>query len=198
MRPLKVAMKQFQWLNEDSLGRTPTQRNQGQRGSDFVLPYRAQNILLVGAERRDEFEDALTLVCQGHSVTVVNPRVTLAAKRFKGDGGRFIRTRIEELPPTCGCFEVICENYAYPSGQQYVPPRAFASGRLSRLAPSGRWIPFTEAAKFATLLKAVADYDNAVQGRFRTALCSVPPSEAPPSAYPRVSSRFRLIFERCR
>lgn len=197
MRTLEVATEQVQWLKEDSSGRVPAQRKRGQRCSDFVPGCPAQNVLFVGAERQDEFADAMRLVCQGHDVTVANPRVTPAAKRFIADGGRFIRTRIEELPPACGCFDVIYENYPYPSGQHYVPPRAFALARLSRLAPGGRWILFTEAIRCVTLLKAVADYDLGVQGRFRATLSSVSPSEAPPSTCPPVSSRFRLIFKRC-
>jgi hypothetical protein len=168
------------------------------RCSDCVPPWPSQNVLLVGAERPDEFDDAMRLVRRGHDVMVVNPRETAASEEFQRLGGRFIGTRIEELPPACRCFDLICENYPYPSGDHYVPPRAFALARLSRLARGGRWILFTEAARFATLLKAVAEHDEAAQGRFSVAMSSVSPHEAPPSAYPRAESRFRLIFESSR
>jgi hypothetical protein len=169
-----------------------------QRCSDFVSPCATQAVLFVGAERADEFSDATRLVCQGHEVTVINPRETAAASAFRRAGGAFVRARIEQLPPACCQFDVICENYPYPSGRHYVPPRAFAVARLVRLAPGGRWVLFTEAARYASLLKAVGDYDEAVQGRFRVGLSSLSPSEAPPSAYPSASTRFRLIFERRR
>jgi len=77
-----------------------------------------------------------------------------------------------------------------------VPPKAFALARLARLAPGGRWVLFTEAARYATLLKAVGDYDEAVQRRFSAGLSSLAPAQAPPSAYPSTGTRFRLIFER--
>jgi hypothetical protein len=137
MRTLELATEQLQWLKEDSLGRVPAQRKRGQRCFGSVPPRPPRNVLFVGAERQDEFADALRLSCQGHNVIVVNPKVTPAAKRFIANGGKFVRTRIEELPPACGCFNIICENYPYPSGQHYVPPRAFGLARLSRLAPGG-------------------------------------------------------------
>jgi hypothetical protein len=168
------------------------------RCSDCVPPWPSQNVLLVGAERPDEFRDALRLIRRGHDVMVVNPRETAASGEFQRLGGSFVGTRIEELPLACRCFDLICENYPYPSGEHYVPPGAFALARLSRLACGGRWILFTEAARFATLLKMVVEHDVAPQGRFSVAMSSVSPHEAPPSAYPRAESRFRLIFERRR
>jgi hypothetical protein len=176
----------------------PTYLRRHQHCSDFVPTCAPQNVLLVGAERPDEFDDAMRLVRRGHDVTVVNPRETVAAREFQSRGGKFIRARVEELPTACSCFHVICENFPYPSGEHYVPPRAFALARLLRLAPGGRWLLFTEAVRFATLLKAVVDYDEEAQGRFSVAISRVSPDEAPPSTYPPIDSRFRLIFERRR
>jgi hypothetical protein len=153
-------------------------------------------VLFVGAERADEFADAMRLAGQGHDVIVINPRETYAAKAFRRAGGTFVRARIEQLPPACCRFDLICENYPYPSGRHYVPPRAFAVTRLSRLVPGGRWVLFTEAARYATLLKAIGDYDEVVQRRFRVGLSSLSPGEAPHSAYPSAGTRFRLVFER--
>jgi hypothetical protein len=167
-----------------------------QRCSDFVSPCATQAVLFVGAERADEFADATRLVCQGHDVIVINPRETAAARAFRSAGGTFVRTRVEQLPAACCRFDVICENYPYPSGRYYVPPRIFALARLARLAPGGRWVLFTEAARYATLLKAVGDYDEVVQRRFRVGLSSLSPGEAPLSAYPYAGTRFRLVFER--
>ena len=167
-----------------------------QRCSSFVSRPATQAVLFVGAERADEFAGAMRLAGQGHDVIVINPRETYAAKAFRHAGGTFVRARVEQLPTACCGFDVICENYPYPSGRHYVPPRDFALARLSRLAPGGHWVLFTEAARYATLLKAVGDYDEAVQRRFRVRLSSLSPTEAPPSAYPFASTRFRLIFER--
>jgi hypothetical protein len=167
-----------------------------QRCSDFVSPCAALAVLFVGAERADEFADAMRLVSEGHDVMVINPRETAAARAFRRAGGTFVRARIERLPLARWPFDVICENYPYPSGRHYVPPRAFARARLARLAPGGRWVLFTEAARYAKLLKAVSDYDEAVRQSSRVRLSSLSPAEAPPSAYPSAGTRFRLIFER--
>jgi hypothetical protein len=173
----------------------PLEPTRSQRCSDFASPCATQSVLFVGAERAGEFADAMRLVGDGHDVIVINPRETAAARAFRRSGGTFLRARVEELPTACCHFDVICENYPYPSGRHYVPPRDFALARLARLAPGGRWVLFTEAARYATLLKAVGDYD-AIQRRFRVRLASLPPSAAPPSAYPSAGTRFRLIFER--
>jgi len=127
----------------------------------------------------------------------INPRETASAKAFRRAGGRFIRARIEDLPPGSCRFDLICENYPYPSGRYYVPPRAFALARLSRLAPCGRWILVTESPRYASLLKAAGDYDDAVPARFRSTLSALSTGEAPASLYPRGENRFRLIFQRC-
>jgi hypothetical protein len=120
------------------------------------------------------------------------------AKEYRRAGGGFIRARIEQLPSSCQSFDLICENYPYVSGHRYVPPRPFARARLSRLDRGGRWILFTEALRFATLLKAVVDYDEPMPGRFHVELCSVAPYEASASSCPRMSRRFRLVFQGCR
>jgi hypothetical protein len=167
-----------------------------QRCTDFASVGATQAVLFVGAEREDEFADATRLSCDGHEVIVINPRETAAARVFRRAGGTFVRARVEQLPTACCRFDVICENYPYPSGRHYVPPRDFALARLARLAPGGRWVLFTEAARYATLLKAVGDFDEVVQRRFRVRLSSLSPEQAPPSAYPSAGTRFRLIFER--
>jgi hypothetical protein len=167
------------------------------RYSDLVSPCPAPNVLFVGAERGDEFAHAMRLICQGHDVIAINPRETASARAFRRAGGRFIRARIEDLPPESCRFDLICENYPYPSGRYYVPPRAFALRRLSRLAPGGRWILVTESPRYASLLKAAGDYDDAVQRNFTVTLSSLAPDKAPASLYPRGESRFRLTFQRC-
>jgi hypothetical protein len=169
-----------------------------QRCSDFVPAPATQAVLFVGAERPDEFGNALRLAREGHDVIVVNPRETTAARAFRRVGGTFLRAGVEQLPRACCRFDVICENYPYPSGRHYVPPRDFALARLALLGPGGRWVLFTESARYASLLKAVADYDEAVQVKFRASLSSWPPSAAPPSSYPYSDTRFRLIVKRRR
>jgi hypothetical protein len=167
-----------------------------QRCSDFVTARATLAVLFVGAERADELADATRLLCQGHDVIVINPRETAAARAFRRAGGTFLRARVEELPTACCHFDIICENYPYPSGRHYVPPRAFAVARLVRLVPRGRWVLYTEAARYASLLKAIGDYDASVQRQFRVRLSTLPPRLAPPSDYPSAGTRFRLVFER--
>src|SRR5262245_47442779 len=164
-----------------------------------LMPARpAGSVLFVGAERRDEFAHALRLTCQGHDVIAINPRDTAAAKAFRRAGGKFIRARIEDLPPRPCRFDLVCENYPYPSGRHYVPPRPFALARLSLLKPGAKWILVTESPRYASLLKAVVDYDDDVAARFRGTLSPLSIDEAPPSFYPRAKTRFRVIFQRCR
>jgi SAM-dependent methyltransferase len=161
-------------------------------------PRRHQNVLFVGPERGNEFAHALRLTRRGHDVIAINPRETASAEAFRRVGGKFIRARIEELPPGPCRFDLICENYPYPSGRHYVPPRPFALARLSLLRPGGKWVLVTESPRYASLLKSVGDYDDDVSARFRSTLSPLPIDEAPPSSYPRAETRFRLIFQRCR
>jgi hypothetical protein len=161
-----------------------------------VLPRPFLQMLFVGSERPEEFREALKLATDGHAVLVVNPRETDAAKSFQLAGGKFLRARIEDLSPHCRGFELIREHYPYPSGRHYVPPKAFALARLRRLAPGGRWILYTEANRFATLLKAAVDFDSRFIGRFTAELSRIPFDSAPASHYPATHARFRMIFRR--
>ena len=155
-----------------------------------------QNVLFIGPERGNEFAHALRLTRRGHDVIAINPRETASAAAFCRAGGKFIHARIEDLPPELCRFNLICENYPYPSGRHYVPPRPFALARLSLLRPGGKWILVTESARYASLLKSVGDCDDDVSARFRSTLSPLSIDEAPPSFYPRAKSRFRLIFQR--
>ena len=166
------------------------------RCSDFLPGHPARNVLFVGAERSDEFADAMGLDGEGHVVTVVNPRLTFAAKAFQARDGRFVPLRVEHLPAAAGRFDVICENYPYPLRHYSGPAKRFALARLTRLAPGGRWILHTESPRFATALKALADFDADVARGFSVRASSLSPQQAPPSLYPPVNTRFRLIFQR--
>lgn len=198
-----VVMKDLTAKPSDHLARCPRLhapecRDEYQRCSSFASLAPPRSVLLIGPERPDEFADALWLARQGHNVTVVNPKETSASKKYMKEGGIFVRARVEELPRICSRFHLICENYPYPSGEQYVPPRAFALARLSRLAPGGRWVLFTEAVRFATLLKGVVDYNDDLRSQFSCSFSSLSPCQAPPSAYPPTDTRLRLVFKRRR
>jgi hypothetical protein len=197
MHSFDVATEQPQWLNVDNPVRLPVRRKRAHCFS--ALPARsASSVLFVGPERSDEFAHALRLTRQGHDVMAINPREIASGKEFRRAGGKFIRASIEELPPGPCRFDLICENYPYPSGRHYVPPRPFALTRLSLLKPGGKWILVTESRRYASLLKSVGDYDDDVSARFRSTLSPLSIDEAPLSSYPRAETRFRLIFQRCR
>lgn len=166
-----------------------------QRCSDFHCCGAAQRVLLVGAERPEEFRDAIRLLWGGHEVAVVNPRVSRAARIFRDEGGFFIPARIEQLPRVLGQFDLICENYPYPSGRHFVPARAFVRARLGRLAPGGRWILFTESSRYADELKAAVE-DESGAGKFKVQVSRLPEKLAPASSYPPIPARLRLTFER--
>ena len=167
-----------------------------QRCSDFLVPASQNSVLFVGAERADEFANALRMVVRGHEVTVVNPRRTTPARAFQRQSGRFVTLRVEQLPCKSGPFDTICENYPYPLRRYSGPAKRFAMARLQRLAPGGRWIVFTESQRFATALKALADFDDDVARDFTLRSSVVSARDAPPSTYPPVNTRFRLIFRR--
>jgi hypothetical protein len=198
MRAFDMHAEQLQCLEDNRRCAGPGLHGKKRLCFDYVPSYPLHKVLFVGAERGDEFAHATRLACQGHDVIAINPRESAAARAFRRAGGRFIRARIEDLPPESCRFDLICENYPYPSGQHYVPPRPFAMARLSRLKPGGRWILVTESPRYASLLKAVGDYDDDLRASFRSTLSPLEIDEAPPSYYPRGQTRFRLTFQRCR
>jgi hypothetical protein len=171
---------------------------------------RQSNVLIVGAERWDEFTDAGLLGDGSHRVIVANPRETFAAKRFVTEGGTFIQSTIERLPSKLGPFDLICENYPYTvarvKGVCHEKPcpiwlskrevRAYARARLKHLAPNGRWILFTESPGFACALRSVGRTDETIRRNFTIRIVRLTNQEAPPSSYPRLVTRFKLVFQR--
>jgi hypothetical protein len=177
----------------------PEQRQISYRHCGVAPSFSNLNVLFVGAERTDEFETALRLLSCGHNIIAVNPRETPAAMKFQQAGGTFLRGRIEELSTRGYCgFNLILENYPYPSGRHYVRPPAFALARLARLAPGGKWILYTESSRFASLLKTAVQHSPLLTNRFRLRVAKIPLDAAPPSDYPQIDTRYRLILERRR
>ena len=183
---------------------------QPQRCSTFAARAKALNVLMVGSERRDEFQDAMRLCGLGHSVIVVNPREGASARRFANAGGTFIRKTIERLPLALGPFDLICESYPYtvarvecfceevpcPVWSSTLAMRAYAMPRLRRLAPGGRWIVFTESPGFACALRSIVPRDSIIQQNFSVRIVPLTNAEAPQSLYPRLSTRFKVICRR--
>lgn len=181
-----------------------------QRCSDFAARTAALNLLIIGAERSDEFADAKRLVHQGHKVVAVNPYASLAARNFAKGGGTFVHTTIECLPLVFGSFDLICENYPYTvarvEGVCEENPcqlwlgaramRAYAVARLRYLAPGGRWIVFTESPGFADALRSIVHRDQAIRRNFSCRIVRLIADEAPQSSYPRLPSRFKVILQR--
>jgi hypothetical protein len=166
-----------------------------QRCSDFHCHDSPKRVLLVGAERPDEFQDAFQLLRRGFEVTVVNPRTSQAARSFRRHGGCFLPATIESLPPELAKFDLICEHYPYPTGRYFVPAADFARARLTRLARGGCWVLFTESARYARQLTAALE-EGAARREFSLRLALVPENLAPASSYPPVKTRLRLIFQR--
>ena len=181
-----------------------------QRCSDFAPRAGSLNVLMVGAERLDEFADAMRLVRQSHKVVVVNPRASLAARSFAKDGGTFVPTTIECLPLAFGSFDLICESYPYtvarvegvceedpcPLWLSARAMRAYAKARLRYLAPGGRWIVFTESPGFAGALRSIVHRDQAIRRNFSFRVVRLITDEAPQSSYPRLPTRFKVILQR--
>jgi hypothetical protein len=181
-----------------------------QLSSDFLPQSPAQKVLLVGAERSDEFANARWFERQGHKVVVVNPHASPAALRFIKGGGAFFRTVIECLPLALGSFDLICENYPYtvarvegvceedpcPLWLSARTMRAYARARLRYLAPGGQWIVYTESPGFAGALRSIVHGDRAIRRNFRFRIVRLISDEAPPSSYPSLSTRFKVILQR--
>jgi hypothetical protein len=171
---------------------------------------RRSNVLVVGAERWDEFTDARRIGDGSHQVIVANPRETAAARRFVTEGGTFIQSTIERLPSRLGPFDLICENYPYTvarvKGVCHEKPcpiwlskrevRAYARARLKHLAPNGRWILFTESPGFAITLRSIGRTDEAIRRSFNVAIVRLKNQDAPPSSYPHLATRFKVIFQK--
>jgi hypothetical protein len=167
-------------------------------------------VLMIGCERLDEFRDAMRLWRRGHSVIVVNPWESAAARRFVNAGGTFIRIKIERLPMTFGPFDVICESYPYtvvpvegvcrgvpcPLWISARAIRAYAAPRLRHLAVNGRWIIFTESPGFACALRAIVSRGKSIARNFIARVVPLTTDEAPWSAYPHLNTRFRVVFQR--
>jgi hypothetical protein len=161
-----------------------------------AYPRQFLRVLLVGSETPPEFREALRLTSRGHQVLVVNPRETDAARNFRVAAGNFLPVRIEDLPRQCGGFDLILENYPYPSGPHYVEPLPFARARLSRLARGGRWMVYTESARYASLLQVAVAYHPRLAERFSARRARLPLDAAPRSSYPQRDTRFLLVFAR--
>ena len=167
------------------------------KGSPFVDGV-VKTVLFVGPETPEEFVEAQQLWSRGYAVLAINPRETGAARNFRDAGGKFLSTRIEDLSRRFGPFDLIRENYPYPSGRQYVPTEPFAQARLSRLAPGGRWVLYTESARLAGRLKAVIERCSIWAKQFAAQLKRIPCEAAPPSHYPPTDVRYQLIVRRSR
>jgi hypothetical protein len=208
MRTLGLATQRLQRLTERATA--PIKCEHRQCCSHFLPRHPVQNVLILGAERPDEFADAVRLARYGHSVIVVNPRESIAARRFANAGGSFIRSTIERLPLTLGPFDLICENYPYTVAQvegvceddpcpvwlSARAIRAYAVARLRHLAPDGRWILFTESPGFARALRSIVHRDPVIQSNFSSRIAQVRAGAAPPSSYPRLATRFKVVFQR--
>ena len=167
-------------------------------------------VLIIGAERPDEFKDAMRLAERGHSVIVVNPRESIAARRFSNAGGAFIRNTIEQLPIGLGPFDLICERYPYTVARvegiceddpcpMWLSPRAmrvYAVARLRHLAPGGRWILFTESPGFGRALHSILSRQTGIGCNLTVQVIPLNSDEAPQSSYPRLRTRFRVIIRR--
>lgn len=165
----------------------------GGAGAGGDVPPNPQSVLVVGAERADEFAYADDLMAHGQQVTVVNPTVTDEAQAFAERGGNFVRGRVEDLPEGQQ-YTTIREDFPFPLGRAFQPTSEFATARLDRLAPGGRWVVVTESSEFSTTLQST------VIGRpdIRVTTREIPlfHEGTPQSDWPREARRFVLIFER--
>lgn len=150
-----------------------------------------QRVLVVGAETETEFAYATDLAKQGQQVTVVNPTATPHAQAFSQQGGNFVQSTVEKLPPG-ETFNLIREDFPFPLGRAFSPTAQFVDARLARLAPGGRWVVVTESSEFVTTLKAAVYGKKVALTEYEVPLHH---EGLPQSSWPRENKRFVLIFE---
>jgi hypothetical protein len=162
----------------------------------LALPATAcfRRILIIGAEQRGEFAEAMRQMQQGHQVTVVNPIVTQAAQRYSALGGDFRPIPLEMLPSQYR-YHLIWENYPYPL-ERTPQTLDFARQRFNRLKPGGRWVVITEHREFADTLKDIARTHGLAATLSRISLQQAPPA-APRYVHPQVKERYRLVVQSC-
>jgi hypothetical protein len=162
-----------------------------------------QRILLVGAETEGEFAYANQMRAAGNDVTVVNPRVSPAAESYISDGGNFVKGRIEDLHPS-STFDLIREDYPFPTGEHFQLASDFIDSRVGRLNPGGRWFVTTESGEFASTVEGVSQFKGLDTMKFDLPAfhegTPVPGGQwlsmdATDAARPFVSTRFALITE---
>ncbi|MDQ7802667.1 hypothetical protein Q5425_02915 [Amycolatopsis sp. A133] len=153
----------------------------------------AQNVLVVGAETAGEFGWAADVAAAGQQVTVVNPVITPEAQAYAARGGTVVRGTVESLPQR-PAYTMIREDFPFPLGRMFEPTVEFATARISRLAPGGRWVVTTESVEFAETLQGVA----AAQRGTSVTVREVPAHHegAPVSQWPRDVTRFILVVEK--
>lgn len=123
-------------------------------GGGGTPPPAPQRILVVGAERPEEFRYAREVAARGHEVTVVNPQATPESATFAAEGGNFVQAGIETLPQQ-PLYNVVSEDFPVPIRRMFPQAQAFASERITRLEPGGRWVVATESAEFVQMLQLV-------------------------------------------
>jgi hypothetical protein len=157
-------------------------------------PPTPQRILVVGAERAEEFQYAREMAALGRDVTVVNPQATPESEAFAASGGNFVQAGIETLPQQPG-YNVVSEDFPVPVRRFFPQAQAQATERISRLEPGGRWVVTTESAEYVQMLEVV----GRMQGASVTAHEIPRHHEATPDS-PHVveSTRFIVTVERPR
>ncbi len=147
-------------------------------------------VLVVGPETETEFDYARKIDAGGGQATCINPVRTPAAARFELGGGRFVQGKVEELPADV-CFDIIREDFPYPTGNYIDFPAVNA--RITRLRAGGMWVVVTEKPDFAATLEAAARLGGA---RVLARELPFKHDAAPVSSHPRDTSRIALVISR--
>ena len=191
-------------------GWRPGQASNGPTFPRCTPTERRVSILAVGAERPEEFAAALRRARSCDRVIVVNPRRTRAAKSFVYSGGNFLQAPIEDLPKELGPFDLVFENYPFTVGlvegvcekdpcpfwRSSRAVRDYAVPRLKQLRPGGRWILWTESPGLARALRRLVLTGPSLSRHFAVRIHSATRRRAPPSSYPYLQTRYRVIIER--
>lgn len=159
-----------------------------------ATPPRRPSVLIVGAERSEEFAQATSLAGQGRDVTVVNPRATAEARSYQATGGHFHEGGIETLPPGVQ-YDYIREEFPQPLGRTALALEAVRA-RFRRLAPGGRLEIVTEAN--AEEFRQLFDFVGESEYHCSMTTRELGPGEGPhsPNYVPAGERRIETVFAR--
>lgn len=182
-------------LSENGLEESAPRSGSASRpmGSSKGVKLRSRlDVLVVGAETNAEFAYAKQVNKQGGSAVVANPHLTDEALSFQKSGGNFFKGKVEDLPAGKH-FDLIREDFPYPTGRVIQPAKELVESRMNRLNEGGTWVVVTEKSDFVKTLEVAA-----IDAGVNVSVNQIPAHHeaTPQSIHPRDPNRYVLTFSK--